>query len=833
MSLIVTIFGKDKLSKKLKAIGKIVGGLVVGFGKWDRIVRTVFIGATIKLAADLQKGLREIGTLMGGLTDNEIKNMGHELQIVAARSGEAMKSLVKARYDIVSAGFVEVSESLQLLNASANLAVGGVTNVANAADLLTTTLNAYNLTSDQAIETSDKLFTIVRLGKTTMNELGGSMGRVLAIAGQASVSLDEVGAALATLTAQGQSTEEATTAIRSAIVELLKPSEDLTGVIEELGFQSGIALIQSEGFAGAIQMIKEQADESNIPMTDLFGNIRSMQAVLPLTGTAMESFITNLEAMKNSTGATANAVEEMQKSFTVQLNILKANVSNIMTEIGNVFIEVLQPKIEEANEVLATLGEIGWDKVGAFMLDNWGEILEKMWRLAQIGGEIIGQKLWQGIKSAFTPDFLKDLFSPLPTIAERAMKISKEMGISMKEAFVIVEDSIEKVEEKAISLEGEFHSLIDFLVFGATGVGEAFTKSWSDSMLAFEDMNDLMLEDVAVMGDIFKKTGEKIEDALIPDPEKVASGLQLILDKYNITFDQLDEISSEFRQKQAEMDNLSFFEQIERINEFAEIYKAAKIEENAIDQWVASEKLKLITDYFSKASGLAQNLFQIFSNLMQADLIKLSNATAKKIKLEEKKATNEILLAGGNAEEILLIEENKEEAIANIREGAAEAEAKLKRKQKKLTRSIAIAKGASAVVQTFEAFGGWPVGVVPALIMAGLVASQVAIIDAQKFKFGGKVPEIKGFAFGGSSQDTVPSMLSPREIVSTPAASDLFGNEITRFNQLAETGFGGGGGDVFNINISALDGADVERVLKRNPDSFARGFKDLKRRNFI
>jgi len=68
--------------------------------------------------------------------------------------------------------------------------------------------------------------------------------------------------------------------------------------------------------------------------------------------------------------------------------------------------------------------------------------------------------------------------------------------------------------------------------------------------------------------------------------------------------------------------------------------------------------------------------------------------------------------------------------------------------------------------------------------MAGAAgALQIATIAASPYAQG-------GFARGGNipASDTIPAMLSPNEIVSTSAASERFGAEIQRLNQIADGG---------------------------------------------
>ena len=88
-------------------------------------------------------------------TDKEIKNMGKEMRSLAAFSGQAMDKLTKARYDIVSAGFADAASSALFLKTSADLAVGGVTDIGVASDFLTTTLNAYNLEVGETVNVFD------------------------------------------------------------------------------------------------------------------------------------------------------------------------------------------------------------------------------------------------------------------------------------------------------------------------------------------------------------------------------------------------------------------------------------------------------------------------------------------------------------------------------------------------------------------------------------------------------------------------------------------------------------------------------------------------------
>jgi len=313
---------------------------------------------------------------MGDTAEDAIPRLHKSLLDLASSSGQALDVLAKANYDIVSAGFADVASSAELMGVSAQLAVGGVTEVSTAADLLTTALNSYKLTADDAMETSDKLFTIVRLGKTTISEIAHSFGMASAIAGPAGVSIEELGAAMAVLTTEGQNTNIATTAIRATIVELMKPTQELKKEFDNLGtgFNSLAEYMGEKGFAATLALVRRASEESGKPLKDLFGNIRALMAVMPLAGASFDKFNDFLVQMKDSGGATTKAYELMQKTWVQNWKKFKMNLNRILIEIGDALITVIQPYVEDANKVLEELGDIGWGNVTKAIIDNFSEL---------------------------------------------------------------------------------------------------------------------------------------------------------------------------------------------------------------------------------------------------------------------------------------------------------------------------------------------------------------------------------------------------------------------------------------------------------------------------
>ena len=371
---------------------------------------------SVKLAGDFQKSLLEVSTLMKNVNENTLPRMSRELRVVASSSGLALSSISKAKYDIVSAGFSNAAASAEILNASAQLAVGGVTSAAAAADLLTTSLNAYGLESSDVDRIADSLFTTVRLGKTTMDELASSLGQVLPFAKSANISFENVGAAMATLTSSGVKTSEATTALRTAITSLTAPTDTAKRAMAEAG-------IEVKTFDdGTVDLVSTIAQFEGLDPDTLKKLIPSETASLGIQvmSNNLDVLRNNVEQFGDGIDDTDTAFKKMSKSFNLQMSKMKNNAQSIMIEIGNVIIKAIQPAVEAANRELTKLGEIGFDNLAIAIQVELPMILDTMQSIFNIVMKNIEARL-----KVFNVK-LMDAFNPFATEAPEKMRKMQE-----------------------------------------------------------------------------------------------------------------------------------------------------------------------------------------------------------------------------------------------------------------------------------------------------------------------------------------------------------------------------------------------------------------------
>ena len=499
MALKVKLILDNQVSRGLTKVGAQIKSLSIDFIKYSAIATAAIAGTALKLETDLEYGLAEISTLMTDITDRDVKRMRSELQKLGRDSGQAIKPLLKARYDIVSAGFVSAAQSAMVLNQSVKLAVGGVTSAAQAADIMTTALNSYSYAAEDSAYVSDILFTTVRLGKTTMNELATSMGQMLPIARASNVSLADASASLALVTANGLDTAIAATALKNGFKALAAPSNHAKQALAD----AGITLkYLNDGTLDLIKTMEQFKGRDFSEFRDLIPDIRAINALL-LMANNLDRLNSFMQQTRNSAGATEVAFDKMMNTFKVKGQRILRSLETPMQELGAVLIKKLTPFVDEAIRILGRLGDIGWDKIFADISNRWTTF----------------SPLFQNLLTATlssVPILFKHFFGLAVQAGITAFKIGWATGISIND---LIASSFNKgaVKEMFTKL-GDEATLAFFRKSDWSSLGGDVQKAFEDALNVFEtggvDIAKQVTASDLLSDDLSKDVRDRLFDAI-------------------------------------------------------------------------------------------------------------------------------------------------------------------------------------------------------------------------------------------------------------------------------------------------------------------------------
>jgi TP901 family phage tail tape measure protein len=274
-----------------------------------------------KAAGTFQDGMAEVATL----TDKSAKQItaafGPIVNETRRTFGKEAQSTIKALYDGFSAGVPKTQEAAkEYLDATGQMALGGKTDMAAAADAITTVKNAWAFQGLSFQQIVDQTFAGVQEGKTTVTELSASMGQAAATVSSARIKYEEFIGATAALTAAGVKTPQAMTQITAAITAINKPSLEASKAFKKIGAEITPLTLKNRGFAGTLDYITERVNRHTTSeekrkelMNKMFSSVEAMRAVTLLAGDANEKFKDSTEKAAKAQGLMGGAADKMRE----------------------------------------------------------------------------------------------------------------------------------------------------------------------------------------------------------------------------------------------------------------------------------------------------------------------------------------------------------------------------------------------------------------------------------------------------------------------------------------------------------------------------------------
>lgn len=336
------------------------------------------LAVSLPLASEFQTALRAISA-ESDLTTTDLKEIGDGLLGVSDDLGVSATALAKASYDIVGAsvrGGEANSAVVDLARQSAELAGAGMSNVAVAADTLTSALNAYGLSAVSATRVSDILFQTTNVGKISLDQMGGSMNTVFPLAAALGVNLETLGASVAALTSVGVPANEAVTSIQSALSNILKPSAEASEAAASLGVGFDAATLKAKGLPRFLNDITVAAKGNSAVMSQLFGDVNAVNAVFALTSdVGARKFTEALDAMANANGATARGFAEVADSYEQSQQRFQNSIQNIQIEFASRFLPTLTALTDGTTAFIKNIDTFGDNTVVQFVAVTGGAVL--------------------------------------------------------------------------------------------------------------------------------------------------------------------------------------------------------------------------------------------------------------------------------------------------------------------------------------------------------------------------------------------------------------------------------------------------------------------------
>lgn len=318
-----------KIENTFLKIGKSISSIITP----QNLATAALLGFTYQVSKSVknmilyEKKLDKVNTLLK-VGKSELNAYGFELKNLSSKLGVDSLGMLEASYQALSAG-VKKNNLIEFMEIASKGAIAGATNTETAITALTSVINSYKLETSDAKDVMDLLLTIQAKGVTTLGELGSVIGEVTSISSVLGVNLDDLGAAIAQITQNGNNTAKTMTMLKQMFAELSKEGQQADKNFRKITKGKSFKDFISEGnsLSDALNLMNEYAKKNNKSIIDMFGSIEAGSAALNLTGKNINDFNDKLNDMKNKAGETKKAYILASNNIASEWKKLTGSVS--------------------------------------------------------------------------------------------------------------------------------------------------------------------------------------------------------------------------------------------------------------------------------------------------------------------------------------------------------------------------------------------------------------------------------------------------------------------------------------------------------------------------
>lgn len=322
-------------------------------------------GAAIKIGADFEEGMSEVQAISrASASDMELlkekaKEMGAETKFSATESAAAFKYMAQAGWN--------TEDMLNGISGVMSLAAASGEDLALTADIVTDSLTAFGLEAKDAAHFSDVLAMTANATNTDVANLGYTFKYVAPVAGALGYSIEDMSVAIGLMANSGIKAETAGTALRATLTNLAKPTQQMTGYMEELG----ISLTDAQGNV-------KPFNEVMVDLREGFEGLTEAQKAEYAAGIAGKEAMSGLLAI-------VNASDEDFAALTEQIN----NCNGAAEEAAKIMQDNLKGSVEQLGGALETLGIEFYDSVNTpirTIVDSATSMVEQLTKAFKDGG---------------------------------------------------------------------------------------------------------------------------------------------------------------------------------------------------------------------------------------------------------------------------------------------------------------------------------------------------------------------------------------------------------------------------------------------------------------
>lgn len=300
--------------------------------------------AGLKTAMNFEKGMSEVRAISGA-TGKDFDALREKAIDLGATTAFSAGEVASAMTEMAKAGW----SSQQILDGMGGVldaAAASGEGLASVATIVADAITGFGMQASDSTRVADLLTQAANSGTIGIMDLGESFKYIAPVAGSMGFSIEDVTTAIAAMSMAGIKGSQAGTALRTMLTNLVKPTEQMSVAMEELG----ISATNSDGSMKSLDEIVANLRTSFDGLTEAekasyaatLAGKEGMSGLLAILNLTEEEYNAIAASMDNANGVAQETATIMQDNLQSKVEQLGGSLESLAIKLGDIVIPYVQ-----------------------------------------------------------------------------------------------------------------------------------------------------------------------------------------------------------------------------------------------------------------------------------------------------------------------------------------------------------------------------------------------------------------------------------------------------------------------------------------------------------
>lgn len=316
-----------------------------------------FFNNLIKVGSGFEDQMAKVKAVTNATTA-QLKMMEQEAARLGATTAYTASQAAKALENLTRNG-LSARKATKALSSVLELAGANAIELAEAADIVTNTMNMFQLQVEDLNKVNDILSATCANSATNITDLYEAMKYAGSTANLFGISLEETSAALGVLANMGIKGSDAGTALRSMLLRLAAPTAKAAEVLKEYGLEIDQTTIKMDGLEKTIKKLYDSGIGNDVAALQvLFG--KQFGGTNAALVNSYGSLVNMNQVTASSEGTAARMFKQGMGEFKAATDSFSSNLESAMIQLFNNIKPIGVWLLNTMNDVVSMAKSTGW-----------------------------------------------------------------------------------------------------------------------------------------------------------------------------------------------------------------------------------------------------------------------------------------------------------------------------------------------------------------------------------------------------------------------------------------------------------------------------------------